>query len=437
MIAKASPPGLGFDGSWAMRPDAPLLVVGSRGLRESVWRALPETRIVAAERALAGLWESGQQSFGGIVIAANAGTDVRKAVKCLRQVSPAARIVVICDARQEPLAREIVSAGADDYLLEPLSREELEAALKLPPPRRPPPPPTSSTPSLQELVVLGDILKQLADGPAATLDRFARLLMHTFRATGVYLEHEGQSCGVGEHHEPVIEQPILRQEQTVGRICLARAEQGSYSASAAVRLADYARLIDATLTQSRDRELWRSLAWTDDLSGLHNRRYFDRTLDELLLRAATERLRVTVLLFDIDDFKAYNDRFGHETGDALIREFGVLLKRCSRDADVVARYGGDEFAVVFWDSEKPRVTGSQHPTDPTGLADRFCSAIREHSFHCLGPAAPGPVTISGGLATFPWDGADRPALLRAADAALLAAKRAGKNTIQIAGSPRE
>ena len=99
---------------------------------------------------------------------------------------------------------------------------------------------------------------------------------------------------------------------------------------------------------------------------------------------------------------------------------------------MVARYGGDEFAVILWDAEEPRVPGSSHPTDVLAVAERFQAVIRDHDFKCLGTRAPGPVTISGGLACFPWDGKTRAELLHAADNALLSAKRGGKNHIVLA-----
>ena len=101
--------------------------------------------------------------------------------------------------------------------------------------------------------------------------------------------------------------------------------------------------------------------------------------------------------------------------------------------DVVARIGGDEFAVLFWDSQGPRSPQSQPLHTAADLAERFRQAVSREEFPLLGPQAVGHLTISGGLAMYPRDGQDVRQLLRSADQALKKGKKAGKNTIQIIG----
>lgn len=418
-----------------MRTQTRLLVIGEARYRDAIARALPWCAPVGVDHPLAGIWQMGHQHFDAAVMSLSAASGVLRALRSMRQLAPQTRLVVTCPASDEPNARQALERGADDYVIEPVTQEDLERALDLVPEpvmafESPAPEPT-----LEEKVQFIDVIKNLSDGPQATLERMASLIQRTFEASSVTITIDELSSQVGLADEPVLQEPIRSQNATVGAITLGRRLHGTYSATAAARLTDYARLVEAVVTVARERAHWQDLAWTDDLSRLRNRRYFERRLDELIEQCAQQRLYLTLLLLDIDDFKTYNDRFGHETGDALIREVAFLLTRCCREQDVVARYGGDEFAVLLWDAEKPRVPGSRHPTDPMAFAERFLHVVSTHQFRCLGPEAPGPVTLSGGLASFPWDGRTREELLHAADEALLTAKRSGKNRIQLAGQP--
>jgi len=173
------------------------------------------------------------------------------------------------------------------------------------------------------------------------------------------------------------------------------------------------------------------LAYRDELSGAWNRRFLSACLRREINQALTERRPLTVMIFDIDDFKQYNDRFGHEAGDEIIREVVRLLQATIRKGDHVCRIGGDEFAVLFCDPEPPREAGSNHPTTVEFLATRFREQVSRAHFSKLGKDAQGTVSISGGLATFPWDGTEVDSLLRKADERLFESKRHGKNTITI------
>lgn len=175
----------------------------------------------------------------------------------------------------------------------------------------------------------------------------------------------------------------------------------------------------------------RDAAYRDPLTGAWNRRYFDRFMSAALARSRDGRHNLTLLVFDIDDFKIYNDKYGHTAGDEILIETVRLLQSTVRPTDRVCRIGGDEFAVVFYEPTGPRVTGSRHPTSFFDIARRFQKQVWEHRYPKLGCEAPGTLTISGGLATFPWDGSTPQALLERADQLALDSKRLGKNAITL------
>jgi len=175
----------------------------------------------------------------------------------------------------------------------------------------------------------------------------------------------------------------------------------------------------------------RDAAFTDHLTGAWNRRYFDRYLTAAIDKARAARFPVTVMVFDIDDFKRYNDEYGHAAGDQILIETVRLLRSVIRPSDRVCRIGGDEFAVIFYEPEGPRRPDSAPPQSIYAIAQRFQRQICEHRFPKLAEEAQGTLTISGGLATYPWDGADAAALLNRADQLALDSKDQGKNAITL------
>lgn len=177
-------------------------------------------------------------------------------------------------------------------------------------------------------------------------------------------------------------------------------------------------------------EQLKKAAFTDDLTGAYNRRYFQRFLGAAIAQAKPNRHPVSLLYFDVDDFKKYNDRYGHAAGDEILTETVRLLNSVIRPSDRVCRIGGDEFAVIFYDPEgprKPAAEGGGAPQTIAQIAARFQKQICEHRFPKLLDQAPGTLTISGGIATFPWDGTTPQELLDRADALALQSKKQGKN----------
>ena len=188
------------------------------------------------------------------------------------------------------------------------------------------------------------------------------------------------------------------------------------------------------------------LATEDDLTGLKNKRYlfeFGRQIIEYVKNKAGQ---VTLLVFDIDNFKQYNDVYGHPAGDEILKETALLMRRCCRRQDIVGRIGGDEFAVIFWDEVhksrtapkiERRSAATEHPKQPIFITNRFRKELGETKLRRLGVGNGGVLTISGGLAGLSGNCSDINELFQQADKALLDAKRGGKNRVYLVGGPQE
>lgn len=169
--------------------------------------------------------------------------------------------------------------------------------------------------------------------------------------------------------------------------------------------------------QAANRELER-LAFTDSLTGLWNRRYFDRMLAHEWVRARRYQTPLSLMLLDLDNLKCLNDRYGHDIGDRVLATLGRLLGEQIRAVDVIARYGGDEFAIVLPETDEP----AAHR-----LAERCRQAVAAY------PWAHHPVTVSVGVASLDVSTATAAELVRHADQALYAAK-AGRRDTTIRGT---
>lgn len=159
------------------------------------------------------------------------------------------------------------------------------------------------------------------------------------------------------------------------------------------------------------------LVFKDPLTGAYNRRYFTLRIEEEAKRHTRLGEPMSLVLIDLDDFKPVNDRHGHAAGDQVLREVTRVLLEHSRDVSIVTRYGGDEFAVLLVNTPK---------AGALRYADRIKRLVERHTFHHV------RVTASIGVASMPDDVTAAADLLPAADRALYAAKRLGRNTIQSA-----
>jgi diguanylate cyclase (GGDEF)-like protein len=184
--------------------------------------------------------------------------------------------------------------------------------------------------------------------------------------------------------------------------------------------------------ESAIREL-QLLATTDPLTGLPNRRGFHSAAGRELRRARHLELPVSLMLFDVDSLQRYNDRHRHTAGDELLTRIASSLREHTREVDLVARHGGDEFIVLLIESERPAAIGA---------AERILVEV-DHSLHALHPPAPllgsasndpePRVSLSVGVVTFPDDGDDLTSLVLQAERALTRAKAEGGNRVVAAG----
>jgi diguanylate cyclase (GGDEF)-like protein len=161
------------------------------------------------------------------------------------------------------------------------------------------------------------------------------------------------------------------------------------------------------------------MAFYDQLTGLHNYRFFSMRIEEELRRAKRYRHQLSLLMLDIDHFKKFNDTHGHPGGNIALRHLSALLKEAARETDIVARYGGEEFAIIL-------------PETTKRLAVEMAARLRlniEASPVAMEDGSHHRITVSIGVATFPRDAWGLEALIEGADAALYQSKKAGRNRV--------
>jgi diguanylate cyclase (GGDEF)-like protein len=165
-------------------------------------------------------------------------------------------------------------------------------------------------------------------------------------------------------------------------------------------------------------------AVTDGLTGLYNHEYFLAGLRRETQRSKRHGLKVSLAMLDVDDFKHLNDTHGHLEGDQVLMKASALIRQSLREVDIAARYGGEEFALILPDT--PRMGAFV-------VADRIRKRVEDHFRRRKnGP----PVTVSGGVATFPDDAADLEQLIKRADEGLYRSKASGKNRVTLIGGER-
>lgn len=219
--------------------------------------------------------------------------------------------------------------------------------------------------------------------------------------------------------------PMRVQNQIVGVINVSDGKPGQFSEDDCELLTLLAEQAAVVIEHTDEVQNLEMQALTDPLTGVANRRYFHRRLDEEMRRARRYHQSLGLLMLDIDHFKRVNDRFGHAAGDAVLQTLAALLRQSVRDTEIVARYGGEEFALLM------PLTNTE---EAHAAAERIRQAVASHPF--LTPQGKTlPLTISVGVASFPTDCRTVSELVETADQALYAAKNSGRNQVCSARTP--
>jgi diguanylate cyclase (GGDEF)-like protein len=231
-----------------------------------------------------------------------------------------------------------------------------------------------------------------------------------------------------ESRLPSLCTPLMAHGETLGILCLVTELDGLESAPGsiseskvqlAVSVAEHAALSFANL---RLREKLRNQSIRDPLTGLFNRRYLDESLEREVHRAIRNKRSLALIMLDVDRFKSFNDTFGHDAGDTVLRELGDHLAKFIRGSDLACRYGGEEFTLILPESSLE---------DTRRRAEELRIAFQQLSIKC-GEVLLGKVTLSLGIAALPENGTSAAELLAAADGALFRAKEAGRDRVMTA-----
>lgn len=219
--------------------------------------------------------------------------------------------------------------------------------------------------------------------------------------------------------------PLVRQNMLIGTLNLgSRNENRFHSQIGTLFLEHLAAVVSACIENTRLQEHIKLVGLRDPLTGINNRRFFDQRLSEEASRAQRYNRPLSCLFLDIDHFKRINDQYGHQTGDAVLKQVSTQLDERLRQTDVLARYGGEEFVILLPDTEQ---------SDANLIAEQIRERIEQTGFMLPGGKSL-KVTLSIGLAVLHPNNHinDAKQLLAAADQAVYAAKLSGRNRIKLA-----
>ena len=223
----------------------------------------------------------------------------------------------------------------------------------------------------------------------------------------------------------LIAAPLKIQKQTIGVLYLDDFKPREFFEEKLELLSILTSFATMSIDHARLHETTAQLACTDGLTGLYNHRQFKKNFVDEVSRAKRYNKTLSIILFDVDDFKKFNDTYGHPNGDIVLQEMATMLRELLRDCDTIYRYGGEEFVTLLPETALP---------EAIRVAERIRIFVETESPRFLtGITKTHGVTVSVGVASVPEDGSDASALLKSVDDLMYKAKSEGKNKVYYNG----
>lgn len=213
--------------------------------------------------------------------------------------------------------------------------------------------------------------------------------------------------------------PMMAQGEAIGTLYLSFQEPGQLTKTKKHLAVTVSRQISLALANLKLHETLQQQSIRDPLTGLFNRRYLEESLERELNRAERKQQSLGVIMLDVDHFKRFNDTFGHEAGDAVLRELGIFLQKHIRVSDIACRYGGEELTLILPEASLE---------DTMERAEKLRQGVKYLNVHYRRQPL-GGITLSLGIAMFPQHGLTSESVIRAADVALYRAKAAGRDRV--------
>lgn len=214
--------------------------------------------------------------------------------------------------------------------------------------------------------------------------------------------------------------PMIAHGETTGLLLAESPQTGAFTERDSKILSVVARSTAMALDNAHMHRRMEELTITDELTGIYNYRYFAQKLKEEQRRATRYNMPLSLIMLDIDWFKKFNDTYGHEVGNIVLKGITSVVKRCIRDVDIFARYGGEEFVIILPQTPREEVAK---------IGERIREQIEAATFGGGTDIPELRVTVSVGVTSFPENGKPNEELLSLVDQALYRAKGSGKNSV--------